>query len=360
MSFHPAMGTRPKQLVANQVAIVLPGLVWSGQGIASTLAALELPALRALLGRGRTDRSAGQAWLQYLAREWRCEQPDWAALRFAGEQQAAPETAGHILCADPVSLAFSSDAMILRGPRELALNQQEAEQIVDLLNREFGDAGRWTCASPTRFYLLAERPLQTRFHPLDDVFGRPVAYFPPEGEGARNCARLSNDIQIALHNAPLTRQRQELGQLNANGIWLWGQADGQASRPVAPCTHVLSNDPILRGLARRAGCAVLDASTSPASLPPGVSWIHDTRLHEATQYGDLHAWVSALQVIERDVFQPVLSAWQSGRISEVKLLAPSDKATLSASLSKAARWAFWRNPLSADALASRLQSANQN
>jgi hypothetical protein len=278
----------------------------------------------------------------------------------AGEDTHPTTAATHVLCADPVSLSFASDALLLRGPRELALQPLEVSALIDTLNTEFADLGHWLAASPERFYLLAKEPVGARFHPLAEVLGRPVAFFPSEGEDARRWNRLANEIQVCLHNHPVSQARSERGQLAPNALWFWGQADTALPALQAPTTHLCSSDPLLRGLARRAACQFIDSPARICAGLPGQSWLHDGRLQEAAQMGDFNAWLGGLQEIERRLLQPLLAAWQSGRIQELRLRAPSDKCLLSVRLPRLARWAFWRKPLAGSGLSAWLQAPTEN
>lgn len=356
VSFHPSMGSRPRSVVPASLSLVLPGLVWPGSGISASLAQLELPALCNLLGRSQLRHGAALPWLHWLPQQFGCDELPWAELRLTGED-GLTEASPHILCADPVSLSFSSDALLLRGPHELALTPEETAAILAMLNNEFSDIGEWISASPTRFYLLASQAAETYFHPLSDVLGRPVAFFPPEGERAQQWNHLSNEIQIALHNHPINRLRSEQGRLTVNGLWFWGQTNQALKTLKPPAAHLHSTDHVLRGLARRSqGIQLIDNPERIFAGLPGHAWIHNASLQESAQSGDFTGWMKALQRIEEDLIQPACAAWQAGRISEITLLAPSDKTLFSATLARRARWSFWRRPLDKTALPGLLQN----
>lgn len=356
MSFHPSMGTRPRSIEPARVSIILPGLVWPGSGIGASLAELELPALSSLLGRSQVRGEASQPWLQWLAQQFGADDLGWGALRLTGEEGLVKKSPD-VLCADPVSLSFSSDALLLRGPRELALTPDESAAILGMLNSEFSDLGEWISASPTRFYLLTNEPVDAHFHPLADVLGRPVAYFSPEGEKARHWNRISNAIQIALHNHPINQARGENGQLTVNGLWFWGQTEALPKTLKVPANHLHSTDQVLRGLVRSSHAIQLIENLGRilAGLP-GHAWIHDARLQEAAQNGDFPGWLAALQTIEEALLRPLLTTWKEGRISEITLLAPSDKIFVCATLKRSARWQFWRKPLNKAVLSRLLQT----
>ncbi|MDP5239948.1 hypothetical protein Q9Q94_10410 [Uliginosibacterium sp. 31-16] len=369
MSFHPSMGPRAQPRLARRATCVLPGLVWPGHGITATLHELKLPGLAAILGHGRLQQQAGEPYTNWLAHQFGAKELPWGALRWEGEAEGAAtgreqpfasrETPyASILCADPVSLAFTSTSLILRGPRELALQADEVAALIDALNTEFAHIGEFRAASPEHWYLHLREPVSTRFHPLSDVLGRPVELFQPEGEKARDWARLANEIQVMLYNHPLNRLRGELGQLTANALWFWGQGNS-APTLHRPAGTLIGDDPMLRGLAAATGATWFssDAADSPACGQAGHSWWHDTRLQDAALAGDFMGWLEGLQELDAELLQPLWQAWCAGRLHEIRLQAPSDKAFLGATLKTRSRWAFWRGPLANDRLAPLLQAS---
>jgi hypothetical protein len=354
---------------------VLPGLVWPGQGIAASLKTLELPGLAAILGHANPRQLAGEPFTDWLARQFGMQDLPWGALRWEGEAASAafgreqPFAAKdapypNVLCADPVSLAFTSTSLVLRGPRELGLQPDEVAALIAALNEEFPEIGYFHAASAERWYLHPHKTVGAHFSPLADVLGRPAALFQAEGESAREWSRIANAIQVLLYNHPLNRLRGERGQLTANALWFWGEppkGDTDFKPLTRPASTLISDDPMLRGLAAFSGANWFssEAADSPDSGQAGHSWWHDTRLQDAALAGDFIGWLGALQDLDADLLQPLWHAWQAGRLHELTLIAPSDKVSLSATLKRRTRWAFWRTSLETDRLASLLQAPPQ-
>ncbi|MBK9218438.1 MAG: hypothetical protein IPL70_08430 [Uliginosibacterium sp.] len=228
MSFHPSMGANAQRKLQarNRVSCILPGLVWPGS-VGTSLQNLVLPGLAALLGRARVENLPAEPYAAWLSRQFGAESLPWGALRWVGDDLRG-EANAYTLCADPVSLAFARDTLILKGPRELALQPDEISALISTLNTEFADVGHFHAASPERWYLLPAQAAGVRFQPLADVLGRPVALFQPEGDDAPRWARLANEIQIVLHNHPVNRAREARGQPLVNALWFWGEAALQA------------------------------------------------------------------------------------------------------------------------------------
>ena len=327
----------------------LPGLCWPGQGFAADLAQHPLPALAWLFARARVQRGASERWLPWLSDRLGASAPlPWGSLRRAGEADAVVEDGW--LCADPVSLQMSRDALLLHGPDALALSEAESTALIASLNAECAHAGEFLAASPGRWYLRADAE-GVSFSPLPDVIGRPAQLFPCQGAQARQWNRLANEIQILLHNHPVNQARVARGHLPANGVWLWGEGRLPPVGSLQLPTALASQDLILRGLAR---AGKIPCADSPAALQ-GSGWWVDSRLQAAASTGDFPHWHAALRDIDQQL-QTLLAAWQRGQIRQLEIHAPGDRHSLHLRLARPARWAFWRKPLPSAALATWLQS----
>jgi len=355
------MGRKAQPRVSSSVTCVLPGLVWPAQ-MTSAAFNCELPGLAAILGRARPCLAAPEAYTSWLARQFGVATLAWGALRWASEdgvQQDQATPAPNILCADPVSLAFSSNTLILRGPQELALSRAEADALVASLNAEFGEIGQFYAPHPERWYLHTRHEIDANFQTLMDVLGRPVALFQPEGAKAAFWARLNNEIQILLHNHPVNRAREENDQALANALWFWGEPTGTPPNKLHPPAALLIGDePILRGLATASNSQYLSiaAAGSPEIGHAAHTWWLDTRLQHATLSGDFLAWRDALQALDRDLLQPLWRTWQAGRLKQLRLIAPCDKTLLNVELGGAQRFAFWRGALTGNHLRNALET----
>lgn len=363
VTFHPSMNHPARLRQRASFTCILPGLIWPGQGVDAALGMYSLPALSYLLGRAGVDQCAPQPFLHWLAAQFGTVAPPWGKLRWCGE--SLKETGlvdlgeGTTLCADPVSIEFVRDSLILKGDTQLALSEQEAMALIESLNRELSEIGTFYAATPQRWYLHTKSAVRCHFHPLSDVLGRPVALFQPEGEAAREWSRLDNEIQVLLFNHPVNLARAERGMPLANGLWLWGNGSSEKLR--SPADTLVSTDPLLLGLGQATGTPALVPTTagSPVQGRSGRTWWLDRRLEEAALMGNLSSWSETLARLEAELFRPLLTAWQQGRLDEVHIVSPSDKCLLEARLGHSARWMFWRGILDRPALHSLLSIASK-
>ena len=338
------------EAIPMQIQLLIPGLLWPVATLLGPASGLTLDGLATLLGRGRRQVTAFEPYDRQLARLFGLhgDTLPLATLRRLGEADApAPEPGSHWLCADPVNLSFAREHLLLQAFPDEELDAAESAELIAELNAIFADLGRFEACAPTRWYLRLHRPTAVTLYPLDDVTGRPVKHFLPEGDDARLWQRTMNEAQIVLHNHARSRAREEAGRRAVNSVWLWG-AGALDTPPQAPARHVQATDPISIGLARAAGVAV-------GAPDPGAALTQDTlvvldMLRKPAQQLDLDTWRRGLETLEREWFAPLAEAFRAGRLERLRLSAPSDRGTLELALSASERWKFWRKPYAFDAL----------
>ena len=333
-----------------QIQLLIPGLLWPTATLLGPAAGLALDGLTTLLGRGTRSMHGFEPYDRQLARLFGLEGDalPLAALRRLGEPDAPPPAdGGHWLCADPVNLSFAREHLLLQAFDDDQLPAEESAELVAALNEVFADLGRFEACTPTRWYLHLSRASRGTLYPLDDVVGRPVKHFLPEGDDARLWQRTMNEAQILLHNHPLSRAREESGLRAVNSVWLWDAGEPERM-PQAPAALVQATDPLSIGLARAGQVPVATPDLAPA-LKQDTLVIIDS-LRKPAQRLDLDAWRSGLEALERDWFAPLAEALKRGHIDTLRLTAPGDRGTLVVTSRRADRWKFWRKPYAFDAL----------
>ena len=337
-----------------QIHLVLPGLLWPGAPLLSPTAGLELPALERLLGLGQRRLLAFEPYEHQLSRRFGLgtDPLPLAALRRQGE--ALPPADGHWLCADPVNLSFAREHLLLNAFRPGDIGDDEAATLIAALNDTFADLGRFEAAAGNRWYLRLDAPTRCLTVPVNDVVGRPIKLFLPEGEDARRWQRTMNEAQILLHNHALNEARSASGRAPINSLWLWG--NGTLDAPLQPPLPAMqAGDPLALGLARAAGLQAGPPDVGRA-LQADTLVVLDALREPALQL-DLEPWRAALTRLERDWFAPLAGALARGRLQRLTLSAAGDRGTLELEVTASARWKFWRKPLPLNSLLQSLQPA---
>lgn len=326
------------------IHLVVPGLLWPKDSVAEVTRGLELPALHALLGRGRRGRRPAVS-----AERWLCESFGIAgeelrglpigALRLLGEGHDPGGDAW--LCADPVHLRFSRNTLVVdaAGPD---LDMDEAAQLAAALNNHLADFGEFLAPHPQRWYLRTKGAPRIVTHSPAAVAGRTLEPFLPQGEDARDWRRLINEAQVLLHNHPLNAAREAAGRPTANSLWPWG-AGSLPAAATPPAPHIYAGHPLARGLAMLAGVPASDIPAHAGDAVPHSLTFLET-LGTPAQGLDAAAWRSGLAELDARWFAPMLAALKARRTHGLRLTALGDDAVVDITLDAGDLWRFWLRP----------------
>jgi hypothetical protein len=191
----------------------------------------QMPGLRRLLARAGGGEPVEEA--QALCRVLGIgRQQDWplaAVLAAAGGHSVD----GYWLCASPVAYDIGMNGLLLRAPQP-PLDLCQAQALAAALAPELAPlaASLWVTEAQHWLLQLPHRPRLTT-HPLAAALDQSVPAGWLEGEDAEQFLRFANSLQMALHQHPLNREREQADQLPINGLWLWGggEAVEVAARP---------------------------------------------------------------------------------------------------------------------------------
>ncbi|MBT0963413.1 hypothetical protein [Denitromonas iodatirespirans] len=327
--------------------LVTPGLLWPSAQARGFASGLDLPALSHILGRAHHERlPAGtpeQTWRRLFGID---DTIGDAPLRRLGEADALRRDTP-LLCADPTHLHFASEYLLLTDAGELAIAREEADAMVDTLNAEFADIGRFEAPAPERWYLHPHTPPTAHLSPLSAVTSRPIVHFLPAGGDALVWQRTMNEIQVVLHNHPLNQAREARGQRPVNNVWFWG-AGPQPAALSAPLTQIAADSPLVRGMARAGGVEPLVPGAFE-QLASADALVELSAAYHPSLYLDLDPWQQALRALEQHWFAPALAALKRGALKTLTLTVPDERGGVQLTLGLSQRWRFWRAPQSLEA-----------
>lgn len=304
-----------------------------------------LPALAALLGR-----AARRPLFAADAEEWLCrrfgvqKQRDWPVAPLTAEGDGAPPGNCYWLRADPVHLRVNRDHLVLADSGAFPLSEAEAEALVATLNRHFDGDGLWfRSLRPDRWYLALKEAPRLCTCPLPQAAGANVGACLPAGEDSRYWQRVTNDVQMLLHDHPINEARESAGNLPVNSVWLWG-GGARPAVTARPFDSVRSNDALSRSLALR---TKIDGDALPGDADEWLDGLGDGNhlavlnfLRGAAQYRDEQGWQEALNELERRWFAPLREALAERRIASLTFTVPG--APCEFAVSRGDRWKFWR------------------
>lgn len=292
------------------------------------------PALAALLARGR--RQAAPASLSRLIAQAFGVDRGIAAHALAGEG-LDPGT-DVWLRADPVSLRFYQDRLIMLEPASLAIRSEEAEALVQTLNRHFAADGLTIQAiGRNRWYIRLPGGLAPpEAEPPDALIGRPLDHFLPAGSAAQYWRSRLNETQMLLHDHPVNQARESQGLPPINSLWFWG--GGRRTEPARGVFRlVVADHPLAQALAAAAGieCLGFERLSALEGLEAAMVVV------ELPQGDNAGKWAQALIRSESQVFRPALRGLKRGRWLTVTVACAAPLAGASRSTPLDA-WCLWR------------------
>ncbi len=318
------------------VALALPRLGAVLEAGNDAAARGPLPALQWLAARSRRQPARAGDWRGWLLSHFG---PGAEALQIfpAGPSLCAlldgAPAAGCWACAEPVHLTTALDHLRLAPRAQLRLAADEGRALAMSLDAalagsgyalRWSDHGSWLLGCPSRVEADTVEPARAEGGDVRD-------HLPSGCDGAR-IRKLTNELQMLLHDHPVNSARVARGLPVVNSIWLWGF--GEAGEPTATDLPVLCTDDFwLAGLWRLHGSEarpLADASRALAAAPALLIAAADASADPPAQ---LRRWESALAA-------PLVAALQQARIGAAELLLGA----VPYRVTSPARFAVWRRP----------------
>ena len=323
------------------VHLLVPDLIIPGADI-------RIDAGEILLAKGRHTATAKQTPESWLCKQYQLDDEgnEGAAGAFSLLGDGMPPADGCWLRADPVHLRVDRDALILADSSVFSLTATEAGALTNSLNRHFAPRLQLQAVHPERWYARLDSPSDTRWTPLGEARGKPISGHLPAGEAAMRWHALMNEAQMLLHEHPVNEAREARGELPVNSIWFWGGGKAQ-DLPHRPFAHVLSSDPLARGLAAASGASATALPESAASWlrttpDSGTTLIVLDSLRPSFAYGELSGWAGRAAALERDWLAPLVTALRAGRIGMITTHLIGDGMSIDVETTRMDLRRFWR------------------
>ena len=174
-----------------------------------------------------------------------CPAQGQGALRMWGQTGDPPTV--WIAAADPVHLEPRLDRVFLHA---LGAARAPASDLRPLFNHlqskladdaSIGFARIGSCG-----YLRSDKPMVTAPDPAYVLNLQTPTDYMPSGDEAGSYRNLRSEIEMALHDHEVNRNREEQGELAINSLWLWGggYAPEQETIPLPP---LFADDPLIKG-----------------------------------------------------------------------------------------------------------------
>ena len=322
---------------------LVPNLYWPAAAAAEPYSGLDTPALETLIARGRRTRTTGASLERWLADAYGLPAGLPLAPYALRGDGIDPGNDGWVH-ADPVHLKVHRDHLILADAARIHVSTDEAREFIALLGAHLAAENIAIVAPhPQRWYLRTAHEPRLGTVPTSEVVGRSIEPFLPAGEDGARWRRVINEAQMLLHDHPANQKRETRNELPVNSIWAWGA--GRARPLTPPYDAVWSDHPAVIGLAAASG---VEARRLPASgaalrkeLGTGSNLVVLASL-PAVAYGDVAAWRTAVALLERDWFAPLLATLADGGLESITLHGLGGDFGMTAEYRRNDRFRFWR------------------
>lgn len=275
--------------------------------------------LRHLLARADRLDDGPHGYLDGLATWFDAPQP--IAAGALTRQLAAGDAEDALwLCADPAWIEPDMNGARLLACGQMQLDDADAAALAEPLAPLFEEQGmRLVVTTPDRWHLrLPPGTAVPAFPAPEQALGENLLQHLPQGTEGRRWRILQNEIQVLLHQHPLNAQRRAAGKPPVNHLWLWG-AGALPATVGTTLRGVVSDDPLVRALAARAGIAQRlrtpgAGSASAGTVAPGQAgelathWLID--LQDLPAQAIATQWWPMIDTLARQ--RPLRLAFASG------------------------------------------------
>jgi len=285
------------------IHIVIPGLLGPVADLPDAAELPRLPLIERLLTRAVKESSARgySAMLAQLFALQSLKTADAPTAAISYFADTGKKSDRYLLQADPIHLYPDMDRLLVFDTTNMELSQADADAFVSAFNHHFAEDGYQLEAShPKRWYLIIDPDKpdpQLTTSGLDQVIGRNMQHFVPQGEDAQAWIQLLNEIQMLFYGLAVNDVRADKGLPSINGIWLSGGGRLPiATRSRLQFSQCYGDCILLKGLAE------LSAVASEQAVPVEVqenSLLVIKDLHRSLLDADVSAWLGQLEVFER-------------------------------------------------------------
>jgi hypothetical protein len=315
--------------------LIVPGLFAEASGS-------RAPSLELMLARGRSSSAQSQSMEDWLNDAFDLETETLPAGALTLAASGAEPGEAFWARADPVHLRLMRDRLIVVPSAAIGLSADEADRLVEALNRHFGERFSLRLIEADRWCVQIESGVAFQSGPSLEMAGRPAdATMPAEWRA------LLNEAQMLLHAHPVNEAREARGEPTVNSLWLWG-AGTAPQGPASKWQSISADDPVARGLARLAGSrhwpVPADAEAWLAcSAQEGRHLVLLDTLRTPLALGNSADYAQRIDALEQKWFSPLLAALRAGRLGMVTVHVP-DSLGASFETIRGDLRRFWRRP----------------
>lgn len=333
--------------------LFIPALFWSDTTFPEIYRDLPTPALAALLAKSRTAKSSGTDLNAWLCEAFNIEkQHDWPVAPImqrmdSSGQRRIESSRDYWLRADPVHLRIEQNHIMLADRFMFQITPEEALQFSEAINQTLVQNNIAVLPlNPYRWYIRLSCAPELHTHTLTAATCNNINHLMPTGKDGISWHKITNEIQMLLHDHPLNQKRAVRDQLAINSLWFWG-GGFLPQTASSPYSTVWSNDHFARALAML--CEI-----NLRKLPDTAeSWLRQAGSNTENQlivlddllntekYNDAYHWRENLKKLEQQWFSPLYAALKNKRINSIRISSVNEKCSYDFFVKPSSLWKFW-------------------
>lgn len=227
------------------------------------------------------------------------------------------------LRADPVELRAGLSGIFLIGNSHLALQKKEIQLLREQLNQLLQEYNIHLHTPWEQAWLLelVKQP-QINTVDLNSIIGKEISHYLPGGEEQKKWRCLLTEIQMLLHQSPINQTRENNNKPLVNSLWFWGEGNLPAPK-TNHYSHVISNNPIVIGLAKWSGTNYSSLVDNWKKVPA----INSSNAYDILVVGDHLMYEKEKKIaidnqdyliqLEKNWFFPLLTALKKRQLDEL-------------------------------------------
>lgn len=234
----------------------------------------------------------------------------------AAYEDAGSEEPATVLYAEPVNIELKSDHIVAYP---LAISEPDIETIENIItqfNQHFSADGLSLKYLPSgRIICHSSSPVVAEMTSAYAVYGRDMKHFLPRGEQSAFWLRVTNEVQMFLHEYIEHQDKLFAGRL-LNGFWFFG--GGSAVSSDFERDALISDASWAEGFCQQHNIERLQLADIAASARHNFQLV-DESLLLASSCGDMDLWLTQLAKVETEILRPLIELLKSGKITEVNI-----------------------------------------
>lgn len=329
------------------LTLVLPFALPLPEFAPDLIGSLDTPALASLLSRTSGAAAAPvvpavhalphESWLARALGLDAGGRPAFAAAAMRGFGQDPGDGSWHIVT--PAHIQIARSHLMMADMRQAALADADGRALFEAARALCEEAGHALVYGDAQtWFLRADGWTGFETASPDTVANMDLTDFMPKGAPALAYRRLQNEVQMAWHAHPVNSAREARRLPAVNAFWIWGASAGAAPAAVPLATYAVPGWMAALGGLRLDRLDRLDAVLARDGL------LAVGNLAEPALAADWSGWLAQMQLLEQQLYAPLLAALKDGRLAGLRLVLSSREGLVERATSPMAQRKFWRRP----------------